>query len=107
MNINTRPTKSRVIQEKMKFRTFENKISSGSRYRWILLASTCMCQLLGIGYMSASVNIYPIYYEDRFGDRKMAGQIGSVGLSLSFLACKYNCVDGHLVKFFYYVGIFC
>ena len=49
-----------------------------------------MCQLLGIGYMAASVNIYPIYYEDRFGDRKLAGQIGSVGISLSFLACKWD-----------------
>lgn len=70
----------------------EKKLANYSWYRWLVLASTCLCQLLGIGYMTASINIYPIYYEDTFGDRQLAGQIGSVGISISFLACKYSYV---------------
>ena len=57
-------------------------------YRWILLGSTCLSQMLALGYMAGSSGMYPIHYEDRFGDRKMAGQIGNVGLAISFLACK-------------------
>ena len=84
---------------------FEKKLSNYSWYRWVLLASTCMCQLLGIGYMPASVNIYPIYYEDWFGDRKLAGQIGSVGISLSFLACKWGhqFINNTFILMIYYI----
>lgn len=58
-------------------------------YKWIVLLGACLNQTFCGGYLNSTMAFMSIFYADRFGDRKIAGVIGTVQSGVFFLTGSY------------------
>ena len=57
-------------------------------YRWVILVSACFVQMLRAGFISGTLSLFAIYYNERYDNRQLSSNIGSVQLSVANLVGK-------------------
>lgn len=56
------------------------------KYKWVILVLVCFVQMLRAGFISGTLSLFSIYYTDRYDDRQLSSNIGSIQLSVANLA---------------------
>ena len=57
-------------------------------YKLLVLFVACLTQFIRGVFLSGSVSIYPLYYEQQYGERVMSAVIGSILIAVSYLFSK-------------------
>lgn len=55
---------------------------TASWYKYVVLVTASIAQMCSYGYVSGSIIVLSIHYEDRFHERKISGIIGTIQLSV-------------------------
>lgn len=61
---------------------------SSSKYKWLILAAGCVTMFLRAIFISGTLPVLSIYYNDKYTDRKLASMISSIQTATGFVGCK-------------------
>ena len=53
-------------------------------YKYVVLIAAAVCQMLTMGFLVGTVQLLPIFYQERYNERRISGVIST--LMISFMA---------------------